>query len=339
MPELFELEHLISRAGSDVRFRVLTEIPHQGQALPIHAIELGSRAPDAPSLGLIGGIHGVERIGTQVLLAYLHSLIMRLRWDESMAEQLKHIHLFIIPIANPGGMYLNQRANPNGVDLMRNAPIDATSHVPKLLGGHRLSRHLPWYRGKKQCPMQPELQALHDYMIQHLNKRPFTITLDMHSGFGFNDRLWFPYAGSVSPIRDLNVMYRINRLFAKTFPNHTLYKVEPQAHSYTTHGDIWDLLYDHNLQQQPQSTFMPLTLEMGSWLWVKKNPRQLLRYHRLFHPELPHRQSRILRRHYSLIDFLMMAARGHNNWMKTKPEQIAKDTRAALKLWYDGAAK
>ncbi|GGA87417.1 peptidase M14 [Neiella marina] len=339
LPELFELEHLLVRAGARVRSKVLTQVSVADTQLPIHALELGSDAPGAPMLGLIGGVHGVERIGSQVLLAYLHSLLERMRWDDSIDCQLAGLKLVFVPIANPGGMYHNSRCNPNGVDLMRNAPIAAKGKVPMLLGGHRISRMLPWYRGPKDAPMEPELQALHGYMEEQINGRPFNLTLDVHSGFGFKDRLWFPYAGAFEPIRDLNVMYRINRLFVKTFPNHTLYQVEPQAHSYTTHGDVWDLLYDNSLIQQPEATFLPLTLEMGSWLWVKKNPRQLLRYRGLFHPELPHRRSRILRRHYPLLDFLMMATRSHRNWMKTKPEQVDKDTRAAIKLWYDGEAR
>ena len=30
-----------------------------------------------------------------------------------------------MPLVNPGGMYLMRRANVNGVDLMRNAPVHA----------------------------------------------------------------------------------------------------------------------------------------------------------------------------------------------------------------------
>ncbi|MCM2680665.1 M14 family zinc carboxypeptidase [Echinimonas agarilytica] len=335
LPELFELESLIERAGSKMRCSVIANAPFDGSTLPVHLLEMGSTDPLAPAIGFVGGVHGVERIGSQVILAYLQSLLSRMRWDDSLQDQLDKVKLFMIPIVNPGGMFNNTRCNPNGIDLMRNAPIEAKGKVPKLLGGHRYSRHLPWYRGLKEDCMEPELQGLHDYMRQHVLGRPFTMTLDCHSGFGFHDRLWFPYAGSFTPIADLNTMYRVNRLFVKTFPNHTLYKVEPQAHSYTTHGDVWDLLYDHSLEAYPNTTFLPLTLEMGSWLWVKKNPRQLLKFGSLFNPMLPHRQRRILRRHYPLMDFMMMATRSHSRWQKLKPTQVSKDTRAALKLWYD----
>ena len=335
LPELYDLENLIHSSHSLIRNKILTEIETSGVKLPIHLIELGSTSPNAPLIGFIGGVHGIERIGTQVLLAYLHSLVARMRWDESIHQQLSNIRLFFIPIANPGGMLHNSRCNPNGVDLMRNAPIEAADKVPWLLGGHRISKSLPWYRGKKGSPMEPELQAIYDYCAKTLTDAPFALTLDVHSGFGFNDRLWFPYASSFTPIPDLSLVYRLNRTFTKTFPYHDLYKVEPQAHSYTTHGDVWDLIYDEFREKNPNGQYLPLTLEMGSWLWVKKNPRQLFRYRGLFHPELPHRRSRILRRHYPLLDFLISATRTHSKWRTRKEEKINRDNRAAIRYWYE----
>lgn len=47
---------------------------------------------------------------------------------------------------------------------------------------------------------------------------------------------------------------------------------EPQSQQYLTHGDLWDHLYLRALTGHPGHLFLPLTLEMGSWLWVKKNP-------------------------------------------------------------------
>lgn len=334
LPELYELEHLIDKAGQQMRSCVLTRVPMGNVELPLYALELGRSSPDAPAVGLVGGIHGVERIGTQVILAFLGTLIERMKWDESVHELLSQIKLFVIPIANPGGMWNNSRCNPNGVDLMRNAPINAKDKTPLLLGGHRISRKLPWHRGEKEGKMEPELQALHDYVQQQALNRPLTLTLDCHSGFGFSDRLWFPYAGRFKPIPDLAVVYRLYHLFSTTFRNHKIYKFEPQAHSYTTHGDIWDLLYDYSLHHFPKSTFLPLTLEMGSWLWVKKNPRQLFNYVSLFNPILPHRHSRILRRHYPLLEFLMLATRAYGNWLPKDSTQVKRDTRAGLKRWY-----
>lgn len=335
IPELYELELLIQQHAGRVSARTLAHVDQQGTCLPIYALELGSADPQAPALGFVGGVHGVERIGSQVIIAYLTTLLNQLRWDPVLAEQLSRLKLWFVPIVNPGGMWNNTRANPNGVDLMRNAPVDGQGRMPWLLGGQRLSRHLPWYRGRQGAAMEPELQALHDYVDSQLQQRPFVLTLDCHSGFGFSDRVWFPYARTESPFHDLGTVYRLARLFNKAYHNHTFYQFEPQASSYTTHGDLWDLLYDKARTQAPQMTYLPLTLELGSWLWVKKNPRQLFSFVSLFNPVVPHRHSRILRRHYPFFDFLQAATRSWSRWLPATPRKRRKSTKAALRYWYE----
>jgi murein tripeptide amidase MpaA len=85
-----------------------------------------------------------------VLLSFLRGLLTRLKWDKSLQHMLQDVRLVFMPLVNPGGMWQATRANPNGVDLMRNAPVEATEKVPFLLGGHRISKHLPWYRGRRR---------------------------------------------------------------------------------------------------------------------------------------------------------------------------------------------
>ncbi len=81
------------------------------------------------------------------MLSFLQSLLARLRWDRLLHQQLDAVRLLFMPLVNPGGMWQSTRCNPQGVDLMRNAPVDALEKVPFLLGGQRLSPRLPWYRG------------------------------------------------------------------------------------------------------------------------------------------------------------------------------------------------
>ena len=156
--------------------------------------------------------------------------------------------------------------------------------------------------------------------------------LDCHSGYGRKDRLWFPYAGIRKPFTQLAEIQALKDLFDKTYPNHTYYKFEPQSMHYMTHGDLWDYLHIKSLNA-PQNLFLPLTLEMGSWLWIQKNPIQILRFKSLFNPMLPHRHQRILRRHLVLIEFLLRAVEGYKNWL---PEGERKQVlRAqAMKKWY-----
>jgi hypothetical protein len=101
---------------------------------------------------------------------------------------------------------------------------------------------------------------------------------------------------------------------------------------YTTHGDLWDYLYNRAMQQSG-GIFIPFTLEMGSWQWIRKNPRQLFRFRHLFNPVLPHRQRRILRRHQVLFDFLMRAVHGYSHWLPLDEERDTL-TEQALRKWY-----
>jgi hypothetical protein len=78
---------------------------------------------------------------------------------------------------------------------------------------------------------------------------------------------------------------------------------------------------------------LPLTLEMGSWLWVKKNPGQLFSLHGLFNPIVEHRLHRVLRRHTAWLDFLMRAAAGHDKWMLDGPKRCRMQERG-VKRWY-----
>jgi len=337
LPELIELESIIEEGHQWIRADTIGLISTPHRRVPIYVLEMGSDVPNAPVLGLFGGVHGIERIGCQVILSFLRTLIARLKWDPWIHEQLAQVRLVIMPMVNPGGMWQNTRCNPNGVDLMRNAPISAMDRVPFLIGGQRISHHLPWYRGRRNHPMEAEAQALCDTVRSRLLTQSFSISLDCHSGFGAKDRIWFPYARTFKPIQDLDLAYRLKNLFSETYPQHNFYLFEPQSQSYTTHGDLWDYLYDEN-QDVHHKTFLPLTLEMGSWLWVKKNPRQLFSFFSLFNPVLPHRHSRILRRHNTLFEFLMSACRAHLNWTEQDNDSRQRTAKEALAYWYSDPA-
>ena len=331
LPELRELERIIELGGSHLETRIASEINVGEQRFPIYQLSLGNPDPNLPVIGFFGGVHGLERIGTQVLLYFLRSLLARLQWDKSLHHLLQDVRLVFMPLINPGGMWQATRSNPRGVDLMRNAPIEAADSVPFLLGGHRISRHLPWYRGEEGAEMEPENQALCRIVKEELLTRKFSIAVDCHSGFGARDRVWFPHAHCVHPIDQLADILRLEELFQETYPNNR-YLFEPQSRHYRTHGDVWDYLYLHS-QQDSGKTFLPLTLEMGSWLWVRKNPLQLFSLHGIFNPSVEHRQHRVLRRHTVWLDFLMRAASGYEKWMVDGPTRLRMQERAVMR-WY-----
>jgi hypothetical protein len=331
LPELNELERILEFGRSHLASRVACEVSVENKRFPVYQLTLGNPDPNLPAIGFFGGVHGLERIGTQVLLYFLRSLLTRLEWDKSLHHLLQDVRLVFMPLVNPGGMWQSTRSNPQGVDLMRNAPIEATGQVPFLLGGHRISPHLPWYRGAEGAGMEIENLALCRTVTEELLTRPFSIAVDCHSGFGSRDRVWFPHAHSVHPIAHLADILRLEELFEETYPNNR-YLFEPQSVQYRTHGDVWDYLY-LQAQQDKRKTFLPLTLEMGSWLWVKKNPLQLFSRHGMFNPSVEHRLHRVLRRHAVWLDFLMRAASGHDNWMATGPTRLRLQERAVAR-WY-----
>ena len=192
LPELTEIESLIAEGGSLLAARVLCQVQMKGVSYPVHAITLGNPSPKVPAIGFFGGVHGLERIGAEVVIAYLRTLVKRLAWDRLLHQQLKSVRLVFMPLVNPGGLMLGTRANPRGVDLMRNAPVDAVEPVPFLIGGQRLSPGLPWFRGFEGAPMEQESAALCALVEEELLSRRFSLAIDCHSGFGTQDRIWFP---------------------------------------------------------------------------------------------------------------------------------------------------
>jgi len=304
-PELDLIEKItrkLNKLGVDFERFVLTEIEHRNEKYPIHGFVMGSKDPEAPTFGLFGGVHGLEKIGTHIILNYMRSLAYRGTVNSFFRETLKSIRFVSIPMLNPVGVKFNKRGNGNGVDLMRDSPTVATGKTIPLGSGHRISPKLWWYQGSEGS-MEKESKTLVDFVSEHMFASKFSMALDVHSGFGARDRLWYPYskARDVFPLEGEAI--NLKRAMKLTNPFH-MYKVEPQGDSYLIHGDLWDHLFDLQYENQNHAgTFIPWTLEMGSWSWVKKNPFQIFSTNGLFHPVKPHRIKRTMRRHWWLLDF------------------------------------
>ncbi|MDF3837818.1 DUF2817 domain-containing protein [Cupriavidus basilensis] len=311
LPEMAQLEAILEAGAGRLEACRVGEVEAAGQRFPLYTASIGATDPHAPAIGFFAGIHGLERIGTQLLLDYMRMLLWRLEWDELLERQLQSVRLLFMPIVNPGGMWASTRANPNGVDLMRNAPQDAVGRVPLLAGGQRLGPWLPWYRGRLGAPMEVESQAMLRVVRQQLQSRPLSFALDCHSGYGWGDSIWFPYARTVAPMPHQPEMFALKTMFEHAHPHHG-YAFEPQSRQYLLHGDLWDWAYDHT---PDANIFLPMTLELGSWLWIKKNPRQLFSRHGFFNPVKAHRTARVLRRHANLLDFLARVAYAPERWL------------------------
>ncbi|MBP9695558.1 MAG: DUF2817 domain-containing protein [Candidatus Magasanikbacteria bacterium] len=330
---MLEVERLIALADNVGRVRLEQNIHYMGSDFPIYSFAFGSQNLSDPCLTIIGGVHGLERVGTNVVLAYMNTVIELLHWDSVFQNTLKNCRLLFYPLVNPVGMFLKKRANSNGVDLMRNAPVESpSSNFFMLPSGQRLSSKLPWYRGRKNSPMEQEAQALCNFMERETFKSTRCISIDVHSGYGMRDRLWFPYAKSTDVFPNITEVLALKKLLQKTYQHH-IYKIEPQSQHYTTHGDIWDYLYEKR-KSENSGLFLPFCLEMGSWLWIKKNPMQAFSSSGIFNPTVIHRLKRTLRRHILLFDFFIKAINSPQQWHCLESKDKEKIYNESIKKWY-----
>lgn len=332
-PEWIQLRKLSIELVRSGHAQVLGRSLRHEKSMPLIGFRFGSTDPAAPTLGLFGGVHGLERIGSQVVLSLMSSFSELLLWDHLLQDALKKIRIVFFPIVNPWGIYAKTRANPRGVDLMRNAPVEALENPTWMVSGQRFSPRLPWYRGQ-EGQLEAESQALIDFVKAQSFGSSRVVHLDFHSGFGTSDQIWFPYAKSTKPFPNLPEFHALKEAFERTHPHH-FYKIEPQAKNYTTHGDLWDHLFDEYNAQKRRGVFLPLAVEMGSWMWVKKNPMQLFSTLGPYNPIVPHRHKRILRRHNTLFDFMIRALVSSDMWVPKFEEQRQKHLTQALELWYD----
>lgn len=335
LPEIQTIDELLiplEKVGA--RVNILKWLPHKSKELPLYSIELGSDDPQKPCLLVVGGVHGLERIGTKVVNSMINSTVRLLLWDDFYKSHFEHFRLIFVPLLNPVGMYRLARSNGNNVDLMRNSPVDSLEKSQFLYGGHRISPKLPFYRGDGE-ELEPENKALYELVQKKVFPAQVSLALDVHSGFGAKDRLWFPFAKSKDPFPFLSETHALMRLLDETYQNH-VYVIEPQAQQYTTHGDIWDyFLLDYmDNHHKEGKMFLPLTLEMGSWAWIKKNPLQILNPIGIFNPVLPHRRARMMRRHKNLFEFLRRAVLSHSSWVGLEQSEKELHLQLAMNRWY-----
>ncbi len=333
--ELDKLLKLINREDflkNNIRAYSAAELKKDGKTYPIYSFSIGSSDPTCPVLFITGGIHGLERIGTQLAWSLLKTTLDRLLWDESLRFLFGKIRLVVLPLLNPYGYENYRRSNINGVDLMRNSPIEAQDEVPFLLGGHRYTSRLPWFRGI-EGQLEPENKVLFDIYKNEVALSSCAVAVDFHSGFGMKDRLWFPYSNTHKPFENLAEMQALTHLFEQTHPYH-IYQIEPQSKGYLLSGDMWDYLYLDFINHNKTGVFLPITLEMGSWTWVRKNPLQIFSKHGAFNPIKEHRIKRTYRRHHLLFDFLLKAVFSNNYWSCLDPLLKEKYHHSGLDRWY-----
>ena len=121
LPLLTDLLGLIDEGAPLLEARVVCTVQAGAARFPVHALTLGNPSPEVPAIGFFGGVHGLERIGAEVVIAWLRSLVKRLAWDEGLHEQLKKVRLVFMPLVNPGGLWLGTagQSERRGPDAQR----------------------------------------------------------------------------------------------------------------------------------------------------------------------------------------------------------------------------
>jgi hypothetical protein len=303
MRALEQIESFKRAYSNDIIATELATIRSLDNDFSVESIELAIHQHNQEkefSLLLVAGVHGLEWIGVTVLLHFLSHLIETTKWNSDVRNMLSKARVVAIPALNPTGLARQTRSTHEGIDLMRNAPISAESPIP-FLGGQTFSPLLPYYKGTGE--LASESKALISTVQRLLRESKGLIALDLHSGFGARDRIWTPWAMSTALPPHWKHYMQLEETLNNSFPSH-VYKFEKQSDSYQTDGDLWDYVLYEAMQQSDQ-LFMPLTLEMGSWNWLKKAPWQVFSKTGWFHPKAPHRVQRVCRRHITLLDFLV----------------------------------
>lgn len=221
----------------------------EGFRFPIHALKIGTeKGIKEHPVGIMAGVHGLETIGILILLDFLEYVLHPNSTGYIPELEKGKLGIVVLPIVNPGGVVLKQRSNPAGVDLMRNSGIAAIKPF-LFFGGQKISKHLPYFRGNG---LEPESKALFRLVYESF----FTVkdaiipVLDLHSGFGTVDNVWWPYAFTKAPCPDTSSYQKIEK-HLKHHCGHIHFQYGPQSETYTTHGDLWDKLYDqYRLSQE-----------------------------------------------------------------------------------------
>ncbi|MCA9491288.1 MAG: succinylglutamate desuccinylase/aspartoacylase family protein [Myxococcales bacterium] len=157
------------------------------EGLPLLRVDLPASDPDAPVALVIGGIHAMEFIGVEVVLALLRQLV----------QERRQRRVVVFPLLNPEG-YLRVeadlragrrrflRSNSVGVDLNRNWPTHwRTTGLPQ--------RVLTFLGSAGTGPLsEPEVATVVEAMAPLARERRLERALSLHS---FGNKLLVPYGG------------------------------------------------------------------------------------------------------------------------------------------------
>eukprot|EP00899_Mesostigma_viride_P008165 jgi/Mesvir1/1734/Mv21186-RA.1 len=103
-----------------------------------------------PGVKLVGGVHGDEPLGRQLLLAFAEYLCGQYGVDDEVTRLVRGLHVFLLPALNPDGFKRHTRGNAAGRDLNRDFPDQFRGGLRPVPGRH-----------------QPETLAVMNFSLSH----------------------------------------------------------------------------------------------------------------------------------------------------------------------------
>ena len=85
--EYEDLKAILDQGSASFEIHTACETSVRGRQFAVYTASIGSTDPLAPAIGFFGGIHGLERIGSQLVLDYMRALLARLEWDELLVRE------------------------------------------------------------------------------------------------------------------------------------------------------------------------------------------------------------------------------------------------------------
>ncbi|MEZ4453528.1 MAG: M14 family metallopeptidase [Nannocystaceae bacterium] len=230
-----EFEDLAARVGGEI-----LDYGASVEGRTLRALRIPGTRGGLPRALCAANIHGVEVIGTHVVLTLLRRLAAG---DPEVAWIRDRVELLLLPSLNPDaqertfareghGALPELRANHRGVDLNRNYPLPFGARPSRLPGAGSSRPGDATYRG--EAPLsEPETRALAD-LLAELRPR---VSANLHSFMGtlipasVRDRPSFrAYAGLCRAFRAAQARTRYRRLSSRIFDVYTGEQEDYQHH-------------------------------------------------------------------------------------------------------------
>lgn len=333
-PELHEVYSCANNLHDSASFHIENWIDYRKHRFPLTSFRFGENSSQASKIIFVSGLNGQDKLAIHLVLAYLKNIIRISSRDNSFAKRFKQFQLIFYPLANPTGMFTQRKTNENGVDLTRNAPIDAGRLALPLFSGQRISSRLPWYRGSKRSSMEVETSTLCQFISEESESSELTLVLDVRSSLGSSDNILFPYSCNSNVIPDAHHILALKKILDCYIPSNQ-FQFEPAHKRSIIHGDLWDFLYSRHHSQSNKGLFIPLRLEIGNIPWLRRSPKQALQLVGIASPVEQAALKAIQQPYTHLFDFLLQAVSSEQHrWAKLSKGENYHLKRKARQKWY-----